>query len=70
MGVATNGENLRGRNLRSESGGWLDPHVFAGDPVTMKMTVCRQLQPSCISNLWVATPAPQRTKKVGAFSAI
>lgn len=46
------------------------PCFFAGDPVTMKMTACRLLQQSCISNLWVATPAPQRTKKVGAFSAV
>lgn len=42
--------------------------VLAGDLVSTRMTVCHQLQQSCNSGLWAATPAPQRTGKVGAPS--
>lgn len=42
--------------------------LLAGDPVSMRMTACRRLQQSCISNLWVVTPAPRRTEKVGTVT--
>lgn len=67
LSINTENPQIETHSLKSVVFKWTTVlHVLAGDPVSMRMTACRRLQQSCILNLWAATPAPQRTEKVGA----